>query len=229
MFLLIIKSKECNILAILWGNRALADTYVVGRDYNLNISYSVQNPELLAFKIGTYFEENTRDVYFQKTYTVRKDTYPAYTAGQFGFGIEADADAIGSYLVNHVSTPLTQQPYATFTAATANSFAVGANGALKFSTNLVTANQTVSIRIPYTLTGLSIGETIVGEHSISAILITKENEVVLFTAFSAKPDLSNGTIDPSAEGLEIPMFVKTPPGECLAYDLLYTGLKVQCN
>lgn len=210
------------------GRRTRANTYVVATEASLSISYSVVNPELLAFRIGTYFESKTNDLYFTRSYTVTQNNFPAYALGSFGKGIVADADAKASKKVGYISTPLTIQPYATFTPATANSFAVGADGALKFSDNLVAARETVSVMIPYTLTGLSIGDEIVGGHSLVAHLVTTENKVVVFTAFNVTPDLNGASIDASAEGLEIPLFVNIVPGGCYSYQMVYTNLSVEC-
>lgn len=210
------------------GRRTRANTYVVASDASLSISYSHVQPELLAFRIGTYFEEKTNDVYFVRSYTVTKDSYPAYATGAFGNGIVADADAKASIKTAYSTEELTAQPYATFNGSTAKSFAVGANGAVKFSTDLVTNRETVSLMVPYTLTGLSIGDELVGAHSIVANLVTSENKVVVFTAFNVTPNLDGASIDPSAEGLEVPMFVNIVPGTCTSYQLTYTNKIVEC-
>jgi hypothetical protein len=80
--------------------------------------------------------------------------YPAQATGFQGFGAVADdANAVGYVNDSGVLTALTRQPFATFAAATANSFAIGANAALKFSDDLVAAKKLVGLSIPYPFTG----------------------------------------------------------------------------
>lgn len=92
------------------------------------------------------------------TRRITSGTYPAQVAGFQGFGATADdANCVGYANRSGVLTPLTRQPFATFAPATANSFAIGANAALKFSDDLVSAQVVVGVSIPYPYTsGVSL-------------------------------------------------------------------------
>lgn len=63
-------------------------------------------------------------------------TVAASTTGVYGFGVVADAVTLAVALINGQSVPLTQVAFASFSFASERSFAVGLNGALKFSADL---------------------------------------------------------------------------------------------
>ena len=63
-------------------------------------------------------------------------TVAASTTGVYGFGVVADAVTTAVALINGQSIQLTQSAFASFSFASVRSFAVGANGALKFSADL---------------------------------------------------------------------------------------------
>ena len=211
-----------------FGERTRVRTYTVSQESTLSVAYSHMQPELLAFRFGRYFEQNTKDLFYIQTYTVTKTSYDPVTTGFYGFGITADADAKASIKEGHLSVELTQQPFATFVPTTLKSFAVGANGAVKFSNDLLAARETVSLLVPYSISALGIGDELVGDHSVRAKLVDTNNEIVLFYAPNVTPNLDGAALDPSADTLELPLFVNTPPGACFSFELEWTGLKVKC-
>lgn len=212
------------------GEMARAGSYISGRQPNLKLSYGFMQPEILQFKIGNYFSTKTNTALsLAKSVDVFQNAYPgALNNTQLGFTITADVVSQATVVKNNVSTLLTQQPYASFSNATDDSFAVGDAGALKFSDNLKTAAARVSLLIPYTINTYGIGSTIVGPHSVFATLITNENEVVIFTAQKVTPDFQGSGFDTGAESIELPFFINQPAGACQSYQLDWTGLYVSC-
>jgi hypothetical protein len=211
------------------GENVRSNSYIRGRMPTMSIAYSHMSPELLAFRIGNYFETMTvADLGLPRTYDVEKNEYPPVSTGKLGFTIAADEPSVATVTVDHISTPLTQGTYAGFTPATLMSFAIGASGAVKFSDDLVAAKARVSIETPYTITGLGIGSTVVGTHSVSAVLIGNDNEVVLFKAGNVTPNFDGSGFDAGADTLEIPWFVNNVAGSCQAWNLYFCKEYVSC-
>ena len=78
-----------------------------------------------------------------------------------------DANAEASVTRDGLSTQLTQQNFGTFdgtSPANDDSFALGADGALLFSDNLVTNNDVVALLIPHSVTGIRLSDILVGPH-----------------------------------------------------------------
>lgn len=211
------------------GESTRSNNYIKGRMPTLSIAFSHMNPELLAFRIGNYFETMTvTDMALPYTIRVDKNNFPpATSSNKLGFTIVADEPSVASATVDHISTPLTQQDFASFAPATPMSFAIGDAGAMKFSDDLVAAVATVSVEIPYTVTGLGIGSTIVGPHKVTAKIIGNDNEVVLFQAPNVTVNFDGSGIDVGADTLEIPLFINN--SGCQPYRMLFTGQYVSCQ
>lgn len=126
-----------------------------GRDPAVTLTFGALTKEIIALQTGFKLAAQADTGLFIKSLQVKSGTVPAVTTGLDGFGMVADI-ASASVLVKGISTPLTRQPFATFTAATANSFAQGANSALKFSDDLVTARAWVTIYAEYPVTDASV-------------------------------------------------------------------------
>lgn len=214
------------------GRRVPANNYISGEDPVLTISYTHMQPEMIAFRVGNLFEEDTKNVFLNKTLEVTTNNFAgATTSAELGFGISADltdttASKVGS---NGLSFPLVRAAYATFDPAVADTFAQGANGALKFSNNLVTAKEIISVQMPYTVTGLTIGDNLVGPHSVVATLVDTNNKVAIFYAPVATPNLDGAGFTPGGDAMEIPLFLNNPPGACRSWDLIYTNKEVRCT
>lgn len=126
-------------------------------------------------------------------------TYPAQASGFQGFGAVADDPNVVGYANDGgVLTALTRQPFATFVPATANSFAIGANAALKFSDDLAAAKRSVGVTIPYPYTaGASLGAPM-PNFEANIIGVTNDNVDGLRRMFQIF--LSNATVDLSQSG-----------------------------
>ncbi|MGL5061093.1 MAG: hypothetical protein ACRC62_14060, partial [Microcoleus sp.] len=94
--------------------------------------------------------EATTEAYYHSTFTAVAEK-AAVVTGQHGFGMLADqAAGSASYIdATGKTVALTRQAFATFAPATVKSYAQGANGAFKFSTDIVTGKFDVTPFVPY--------------------------------------------------------------------------------
>lgn len=211
------------------GERARASSYIAGRMPTLSISYSHLQPEILQFKTGQVFETVTKNIDVIKSYRVTQNEYAAQASGYLGFGVVEDAVTNASITRNSASFALTQQPFDTFDANTADSFAIGAALNVKFSNNLVAANEIVSLITTQSTTTLSIGDDFVPAMGVRAVLITTLNKVIHFRADNMTISYNGSSIDPSADQIQIPLFFNDIPGTCFPYEWDYLPLQVGCN
>jgi hypothetical protein len=103
------------------------------------LQYGKANKEVMALLFGHPLETGAiTDAYYHRTFKAA-ETIPAVTTGQHGFEMTADvAEGSASYIDETGKTvPLTRQPFATFAPATVKSYAQGAAGAFKFSTDII--------------------------------------------------------------------------------------------
>lgn len=211
------------------GQRSRAGSYVSGREPMLRVSYSHMQPETLQFKIGNEFETKTNTLKVAKSFTVIQNNYPAVTTtGTLGYNVAANAPAQASITRDNISFELTQVPFSSFDANVDDTFAIGASFAVKFSNNLVTTQETVSMLVDESFTGLGIGDNIVGAHSVIASIITTQNKLVIFRANYITPSIAGSGFDASSEQIEIPFFINTQSGECFPYELFWTDVTVNC-
>lgn len=214
------------------GREVRTNTYVRAVKPELTVSYQYLQPEMIGYMVGEELISGTFDTSYPKLLTVTSATFAADTTGGILNGISADIDAKASVIrEGSISTLLTRQPFATFTGtspANDDSFAIGANGALKFSDNLVTNSDVVALLIPVSVTGTKISDVLVGEHRVYATLVDTQNQVVLFEAYNVEPNLNGRTINFGESSSEFSFYVNNPPGGCRAWNLVDTGKSVAC-
>lgn len=126
-----------------------------GRDPAVTLTFGALTKEVMALQTGFKLANQADTGLFIKSLQVKTGTIAAATTGQDGFGMVVDT-ASASVLVKGISTPLTRQPFTGFVAATANTFAQGAGGALKFSDDLVSARAWVTIYAEYPVTDAAV-------------------------------------------------------------------------
>lgn len=212
------------------GERSRAGSYVSGREPMLRVAYSHMQPETLQFKIGNEFETKTSSLKVAKSYTVIQNNYPAVAStGILGYNVVVDANAQASITRGNVSFQLTQTPFGSFDPNVDDTFAIGVHFAIKFSDNIVAAQETVSVLVEESFTGLGIGDNIVGAHSVIATIITTQNKLVIFRSNYITPSLAGSGFDPSSEQVEIPFFINTQSGDCFPYELFWTDVTVNCQ
>jgi hypothetical protein len=211
------------------GEMTRSGSYITGRMPVLRVVYSYMQPEILQFKIGNQFDAKTGTLDVVKSYQVTQNNYAAVTTGFLGYGVALNAPSKASVQRDNLSVQLTQVSIASFDATTDDTFAVGASLNVKFSNNLVTANETVSLTTTEAFTGTGISDNVVGAHKVSALLITKANKVIHFKCDNVTPSYSGSTIDPKADAIEIPFFINDVPGVCFPYEWNYVPIQVGCN
>lgn len=136
------------------GERSVADTYVTDREGTLSLTFKAKTKELISAFFGLRLANGTQTTAFAKTIQVIATSYPAIAVGFDGNGMLADqADSYASYLTTDgISVQLTRTSFAAHNVLTDNTWAQGADGALRFSNNLVTAKSWVTIYAPYAST-----------------------------------------------------------------------------
>lgn len=215
------------------GRKVRTGSYSTGETPELTVSFEYMSPELIAFSIGNELVSGTFDTHYPKVVTVTGASIAGDTAtGGILNGLSADVSAVASYVKDGISINLTRQPFATFTGtspANDDSFAIGADGALKFSNNLVSAEAVVVLKIPVSVTGVKISEVLVGQLKIQAALINTLNEVTIFEANNVQVNTQGKTFDMSGEGsVEVSFFLNNPPGECKSWNIYGTDSLVSC-
>lgn len=151
---------------------------------------------------------------------------PAVTSGSYGYSIAEDATAYASYDDTGSSFPLTQVTYATFNAATDDTFCVGDNGEFKFATNLEGAY--VSVEVGVTVSGTGFASTLTGEFEINYTVVDYNNKISYVKIYNAVIDPSGKTYNPESE--TIPITFKLLTGsQCLAYKIVDTNEAVYCG
>jgi hypothetical protein len=211
------------------GEMTRANSYIKGRTPTIRLVYSHIQPELLQFKTGRLYESQTKSMDVVKSYLVTTGTFAGETSvSKSGHAVLEDAPSKASIIRNNLSVQLVQQPYDTFNATTNDTFAIGANLAVKFSTNLVTAKEIVTLTTTESLTVTGIGDDIIGAHKIIAMLVTTENQLVSFKAENCSCSFEGSAIDFGADQMEIPWFINDVPGACFPYTLDYTSKYVGC-
>jgi hypothetical protein len=201
------------------GRRVEVASFIDAENPVLNISYGVVQPELLQFRLGNYFETTTKELYLPTFFDLANGgTFPAVTAPSLGHAVINGADAIASIKrPDGLSQPLTE----------GTDFTIGAGGQVTFSSALVAAKETVSMLIPYTVTGLGIGSELIGRHEVVATIIDSEGYVWFFHAPNAKPSAAGGSIDFSAESFDLQLKLYNSGG-CQPFTLIKSSDKVSC-
>ena len=212
------------------GENITDDILIQSSDPVATLTYSGFNFEMLAFAMGKQLESGTYDVTQPFQVQAKTATYAAATTGQVGFGIVADAETYGSktdITGAKKSVPLTQQPFASFVATTANTFAVGANRALKFSDNLVEDGAFVTLSISRSIAGNYMGNPL-NAHEFSGLVVGTDKRVMIIYIPEVIIDPSQGQFDPSSEQLQIPMQIIQPLDWCDPFKLIDTAQTVYC-
>ena len=212
------------------GVKSFSSSYTISEAPELTISYEYLTPELIGFRLGRQLSSGTFATSLPRQVVATTALIPADVTGGLYFGVVADAVTSASIVKLGISTALTQQPFATFTGATPDSFAVGASGAIKISDNLVLTKEVITLIIPTTgLVGSNISELLVGPCSIRAKVIDSLNKVSLFVAKNASINLSTANFTFDGESNSDVAFRLAPlPGECTSWDLINTDIKISC-
>jgi hypothetical protein len=212
------------------GRVVRASSFITGEEPSLVIEYSHAQPEIMAFRMGNQFETDTYEIRIARTLEITKTSFEGAEIGQLGHGMPADQAGTAASIrkAGALSTPLTRVPFNTFTAATTATFSQGADGALKFSEDLVAAKEIVSLVMPMQVTGLALGDGLVGAHRMVAHMVDTNNLVWVLIADNVTTNTEGSAFDPSAETMQLNFFLNNPPGACRAWNMYSTNQKVKC-
>jgi hypothetical protein len=176
-------------------------------------------PIALAMAFNAEWEDATNQtIYITKQQTLTSNTIAAATSGNEGYGIAADAESKASYIDPADPSAvyeLTQVTYGTFNpAVTDDSFAVGANGAIKVSDNVVALAPMAQFRMPNVLTVRQFGESTFDTFKVEAKLIMVDLSIVqlTFPSLQVKPD--SRAFDPSSGSVELVMAALNDGSTC---------------
>ncbi|MFN6560035.1 MAG: hypothetical protein RMY28_009525 [Nostoc sp. ChiSLP01] len=197
----------------------------------LTLTYSGANIDLYALQRGRKVTRASFDtLVLPKEMKIKKASYAGAAAGKVGYGIVKDVATKASIIETDLDIlALTQQPYDTFNAGTPNSFAVGDNFARKFSTDLVTAQSLVHIKVPLpSISARTISEDTLGPQSINMLVKSTNDTVTLVEVPSAQIDPSGSRFDPKAENIEI-KFDLSGLAVCEPYRIYELASTVYCD
>jgi hypothetical protein len=208
------------------GVKVTATTVIDAEEPLMTLSYGTLNAFTAGLLFGRSFAVQTLASYLAKNNVLLSGNSiaGATSAGQEGYGLAADpAGAIASQFNNNLDVPLTYvTPYSTFDpVGTTNSFAVGANGALKFSNNLIGYPVSWLIPVP-TASRLALTGNTFFDFNVKVFFLDLQNRVSLFEATSVKPVLGKN-FDPSAESVDIELRVNYDGSTCAPYSFQYIG------
>ncbi|MBD2365253.1 hypothetical protein H6G36_29555 [Anabaena minutissima FACHB-250] len=215
------------------GEMQLVDLYPRQRNPRIQMTFPKKTPATLGMKLGYRFESATGlDALLSRNgIQVDRTTYPAAVSGKEGFGIVADAEgSVASYLdESGISVPLTQIDFATIDVDVDTlSWAVGLNGTLKFTSDLV--GKFISYQIPYTIaTGaLSLTESLFNRFEPTFVLIQNDLKIVSYEFPEALVDSSDGEINLNESQLQVTLRIVYNGTGCLPVKIKYLGQARQC-
>lgn len=168
-------------------------------------------------------------VRYVRTFTPTANSYAAATTGNEGFALTADpAGGRGSVNLAGVSEPLTQATFAGFAPATATkSYAVGANGALAFSNDIL--DNPVTLDIPYTINGLFyLGEKPFNNLALTFTMIMDDFKLVQMRFPKAAISQDNSSINFAEGGVQATYRSIYDGTRCTPYDLVFLGISRTC-
>lgn len=175
------------------GEKALLDRYVDSVMPEMTLTVQGCNTELFGYQIGKEVAKitgSTEIITFRKQALTAQT--PAVPIGGYGYDIAIDAVGArgGAKLGGGLSVGLTQQPWASFVPATPLTFAIGANGAFKFSNDLVAARAYVTIRVPAIVDIYSLSEINIGFMKADVVLRSSDDSISLINipTFQINPE-----------------------------------------
>jgi len=210
------------------GVNRTVDVSTMSEDPQYTFTFPALTPELWAIRSGRRLETNASVLRYvtHSNFYVQANEYPARAAGDLGYAIAADANADASYLIDGISVALTQSTFAAFDPAVETlSFAVGENGAMKFSNDLI--GKTVGYRIEATYSNVTeLGEARYDRFGVNILMIQNDRQLVNVNMPEAFIRLDQGDIT-FGQPVQITVSPVTG-GRCQAEYITYLGEKDAC-
>lgn len=208
------------------GEMVINDSYLIGREPEIKLDWKQKNLTLIGMQLGQEFlpEASVDTKIISNGFLVTRNTYAPVESGAEGYGMTADQVGSIAYhlLDDEVVEPLTQQDFADFAPATPKSFAQGANGAMKFSNDLI--NRYVAYEFPHLLANaikLSEEDFISFELRMNTIMTDRSILQWYFPSVAVK--LETGDIDMTKPEMSITFRVQDDGRDCIPYSVVYKG------
>ena len=205
------------------GVKVTSTTVIASEEPLINLSFSTATAFITGMIMGRKFAMQSIASFLAKNNLLLTSNTRngVVNVGEEGYGSLADvAGAKGAVFRDNQNIPLTYvQNFAGFNFAIADSFAVGANHALKFSNNLV--DNPVSYQIPLPAAQrLALTADTNFDYGVKIFFLDLANRVSMFEATSVKPVLGKN-FDPSAESIDVELRVNYSGASCAPYSFQY--------
>jgi hypothetical protein len=204
---------------------------ITREDPTLQVTFPRKTLQAMSFALGRKWGDvATSNCKWVRTFIPTKAEYPAKTTGFEGFGVTLDpAGVVGSALLKEIPEAITRIAYGTAGTALVGtkSFAVGANGALKFTSDLV--NIPISFSIPYTLSNIQeLTEAYYTRLSLCVTMVMDDFKLVQLQFTESSPVLDGNSLNFGEAGLQATFRSLFTGAECVGYQMRYLGLLRQC-
>jgi hypothetical protein len=205
------------------GVKVTSTTVISAEEPIITLSFATATATVAGMLMGRKFALQSIASYVAKNNVLltSNSRAGATTAGQEGYGITADvAGAKAAVFRANQNVALTYATFSGFSpSGTTDSFAVGTNGALLFSDNLV--GSPISYQIPLAAASrLALTADTAFDYNVKVFFLDLANRVSLFEATSVKPVLGK-TFDPSAESVDVELRVNYSGAFCAPYSFQY--------
>jgi hypothetical protein len=203
-------------------------SFPTARKGSLSVSYAHMQDELVALRTGVQLEERSYSTRYPVKLWVTKGEYAPAGEGKLGYGLSEDVNigtpngARGSVTRGELSVPITQAVWADYAIWRTNplQFAIGANGALRFSDDIVAMNDVSSLSIPVTGTVSLFSDKSVGTVRLEALVVDNLDRVHFIEIYNATIDLSDAGVDMGSDTMDLKFFLNTPPGYCRSWNMI---------
>jgi hypothetical protein len=205
---------------------------VTREDPTMQVTVPRKSLEAISFATGRKWEEaqNVPSTWV-RTFIPIKAEYAAKTAGYEGFGVAADpAGAIGSILMKEAVPELaTRVPFGSAGTALVGtkSYAIGENGAMKFTPDLV--GVPFAMKVPYVLsTAQILGEEYYRSLALVVTLLMDDKKLVQIEFNEASIVLDGSSLNFGEPGLQMTFRSMLTGEKCVGYEMRYLGLGRKC-
>lgn len=199
----------------------------------IGLTFPKKTPETFGMKLGYRFEQAaTMNVKIARNaFLVEAGGYDGAELGFEGYGIVEDTLSYASYLnEDGLSIPLNQENYTTMPAASTDtlSFAVGANGALKFSADLIGKYISYSIDATWTSKGSQLTETPFDRFELAFVMVQDDLSIVRLEFAEAVIDPSDGDINFEESSLPVTFRPVLNGAGCVPIRVKYLDQRRKC-
>jgi hypothetical protein len=205
------------------GVKVTSTTVIASEEPIITLSFATATAFVAGMLMGRKFALQSIASYLAKNNVLLTATTRAgaLTSGQEGYGVTADtAGSKAAVFRDNQSVALAQLTFSGFDPTdNTDCFAVGTNGALIFSDNLLGSPISYQIPLP-AASRLALTADTAFDYNVKVFFLDLANRVSLFEATSVKPVLGK-TFDPSAESVDVELRVNYSGAFCAPYSFQY--------